>query len=404
VILRARWILPIDRPPLENGWIRVRDGLIDAIGSGTLAGPDVRDVGDAVILPGLINAHTHLELSWMKGRVPSGPSMGAWIGALMALRRSAPLTDDEQRAAAAEALRDARAGGTSGFGDISNSLSTADLLADSGTPAVVFHEVLGFMPHDAAERAAAAAARVITAVRPPATAGLSPHAPYSVSPDLFRAVTREIEARGLPSSVHLGESEEEVEFLQTGRGAIAEILRGLGAWNASWSPPATGPAEYMDRLGVLRPGLLVVHATQLSSVQLALVARRGCAIVSCPRSNRWVGAGDPPIDAFYASGAPVAFGTDSLASAPDLDMFAELAAARAVSTVPARQILESATRRGAEVLGFGSTLGTLAPGKAAAVIAVDVPPGVKDVEEYLLTGIRPSAVRWPGHPVVEPQS
>ena len=164
--------------------------------------------------------------------------------------------------------------------------------------------------------------------------GLAPHAPYSVSPDLFRAIARVASAHALPASVHLGESQDEVEFLATGGGEIATTLKHLGAWNPDWSPPGVDPAAYLDSLGVLAPGLLVVHATQLGPSALARLAARGCVIVSCPRSNRWVGAGDPPIDDFYASGAAVVFGTDSLASAPDLDMFAELAAARRVSTRP----------------------------------------------------------------------
>jgi 5-methylthioadenosine/S-adenosylhomocysteine deaminase len=162
-----------------------------------------------------------------------------------------------------------------------------------------------------------------------------------------------------------------------------------------WSAPGVDPAAYLDGLGVLRPGLLVVHATQLSSRALALLASRGCVIVSCPRSNRWVGAGDPPLDAFYASGAPVAFGTDSLASSPDLDMFAELAAARAVSRVPAARLLESATRRGAEALGLGDELGSLAPGRRAELLAVRIPEGVVDVEEYLVNGrVQPADTYW----------
>ena len=185
----------------------------------------------------------------------------------------------------------------------------------------------------------------------------------------------------------------------TGGGEIPETLKQLGAWNDAWSPPGVDPAEYLDRLGVLRPGLLAVHATQLSPRALARLAERRCVLVSCPRSNRWVGAGDPPLDAFYASGAPVAFGTDSLASAPDLDMFAELAAARALSTVPPAMLLESATRRGAEALGFGQELGTIEPGKRADLIAVPVPADVQDVEEYLLTGIPSADTRWLAEPL-----
>jgi cytosine/adenosine deaminase-related metal-dependent hydrolase len=395
---RAAWVLPIAARPIRDGWVAVERGRVVAIG-----GPEARprdgrpaDVPyNVAILPGLVNAHTHLELSWMAGRVPPSDSMGLWIRALMALRRGDPPPEHVQRQAAAAAVANARALGTVAFGDIGNTLIAADALADAGAPAVLFHELIGFGAGDARACAREGAERVIQAVRPPVNAGLAPHAPYSVSPDLFRAVADEAAANRLRSSVHVAESREEVEFLMTGRGEIAETLKHLGAWNDAWSAPGVDPANYLDGLGVLRPGLLVVHATQLAPRALARLADRGCVIVSCPRSNRWVGVGDPPLDAFYASGAAVAIGTDSLASAPDLDMFAELAAARALSRVPAARLLESATRRGAEALGFGQDLGTIEPGKRADLLAVAVPAGVEDVEEYLVSGgIGPAEIRW----------
>jgi cytosine/adenosine deaminase-related metal-dependent hydrolase len=388
IVYRAAWVLPIAARPIPDGWVAVERGRVVAVGGPGAPPRDARLAGfpyDVAILPGLVNAHTHLELSWMAGRVPPSESMGRWIRALMALRRNGPPSEDVQRQAAAAAVSGARAGGTAAIGDIGNTLMAADVLVDAGMPAVLFHELVGFGPGDG---------RVIEAVRPPVTPGLAPHAPYSVSADLFRAVADEAVERHLPSSVHLAESREEVDFLMSGRGEIAETLKQLGAWNDAWSPPGVDPAEYLDRLGVLRPGLLVVHATQLSPRALARLSDRGCVIVSCPRSNRWVGAGDPPLDAFYASGASVTFGTDSLASAPDLDMFAELAAARTVSSVPAATLLESATRRGADALGFGQELGTIEPGKRADLLAVSIPAHVQDVEEYLLSGIPSSDIRW----------
>jgi cytosine/adenosine deaminase-related metal-dependent hydrolase len=328
--------------------------------------------------------------------------MVAWVGRLVALRREESPSDQVQRMAAAGAVARARATGTVAFGDIGNTLLAVGVLAEAGVPAVLFHEVLGFAPHDADAHAAEAASRVVDGTRFPVRPGLAPHAAYSVSPDLFKAVTRECVTRGLPSSVHLGEPIQEIELLETGEGELADALKALGAWNPDWIAPRTGPAEYLDRLGVLRPGLLVVHATKLTREALALVAARGCTIVSCPRSNRWVGAGVPPIDAFYACGAPVAFGTDSLASAPDLNMFAELAAARALSSVPARQLLESATRIGAAALGMQSELGTITPGKHAALVAVSVPASESDVEEYLVSGVTSGHVRTLAYPEPEP--
>jgi cytosine/adenosine deaminase-related metal-dependent hydrolase len=376
IVHRAAWVLPVAAPPIRDGWVAIdRSRIVGVGGSGAPPRHARSSSGpyDVAILPGLINAHTHLELSWMAGCVPPSRSMGQWIRALMALRRNAPPPDDVQRRAAVAALSAARASGTAAIGDIDNTVMAADVLAGAGMPSVLFHELIGFAPGDGPARARQGAARIIGAVRRPVRPGLAAHAPYSVAPDLFRAITELAIEHHLPSSVHLAESHEEVEFLLTGGGEMAETLKQLGAWNDRWSPPAVDPAEYLDRLGALQPGLLVVHATRLLPAALARLAGRGCVIVSCPRSNRWVGGGDPPLDAFYASGAPVAFGTDSLASAPDLDMFAELAAARAVSTVSPAALLESATRRGADALGFGRELGTIEPGKRAELLAVPIP-------------------------------
>ena len=405
-VYRASWVLPIAAPPIRDGWVEIAEGRIVAVGTSVERPPDGQGQANSersaasletvAILPGLVNVHTHLELSWMAGRVPPSDSMGRWIRALMAARRSELPGVAEQRRAAAAALAFARATGTVAVGDIGNSFVAVDVLAEAAMPAVLFHELIGFRlgPAEARARAHEGATAVVAAVRSPVNPGLAPHAPYSVSPDLFRAVSDAASSNGLRSSVHVGESPEEVEFLMTGRGEIAETIKSLGAWNDAWAVPRCDPAGYLDSLGVLRPGLLAVHCTQLTPSALSRVADRGCVLVSCPRSNRWVGAGDPPLDSFYQSGAAVAFGTDSLASVADLEMFAELAAARAISTVPAARLLESATRRGAEALGFGAELGTIEPGKRADLLAVRIPADLVDVEEYLVSGVAPADVRW----------
>jgi len=395
VIVRARWVLPIASEPIANGWVSAEGGVIHAIGEGRPPGGPVADLGDAAILPGLVNAHTHLELSWMRGLNPPSASMNDWIRRLMALRRQQSPSPEEQARIAATAIDEAIASGTIAFGDISNTLVTAEVLAERDTQAVVFHELLGFAPHDHDGRARDGAERVLDAARPPVRAGLAPHAPYSTSPELFQAIARQARARALPSSVHLGESPEEMEFLMTGTGPIADTLKDAGVWRDDWVCPRTDPVRYLDRLGVLMPGLLTVHATQLQEDALAILAARGCVIVSCPRANQWIGNGNPPIDDFYASGCTVAFGTDSLASADTLDMFEELAAARRMSSVPDRVLLDSATTGGALALGLDREYGRIAPGMRGPLLAVRVPSGVTDVEEYLVAGVPPDRT-WIG--------
>jgi 5-methylthioadenosine/S-adenosylhomocysteine deaminase len=141
--------------------------------------------------------------------------------------------------------------------------------------------------------------------------------------------------------------------------------------------------------------LLAVHGTQLDGQELARLAARRATLVACPRSNRWTGAGTPPIQRFYESGVRVAIGTDSLASVEDLSLFAELAFMRELApNVPADRLIESATLAGAQALGFASEFGTIETGKRAELIAVRIPRGLEDVEEYLVSGLQPDAIEW----------
>jgi cytosine/adenosine deaminase-related metal-dependent hydrolase len=218
------------------------------------------------------------------------------------------------------------------------------------------------------------------------------HAPYSVSPDLFAAIGQA--RRAAPLTVHVGESAEEVELLRTGGGAFRTLLQDLGSWNKGWEPPQLDPVEYLDGLGYLQPGMLAVHAVYLGDSALERLRGAGAVVVTCPRSNVWVGSGIPRIGHFYAAGVPVAVGTDSLASTSSLNLFDELAEIRRIAPdVTAASLLESATRVGAEALGFGASHGTVGPGKSASLIQVSVPPSVTDVEEYLVGGVEASAIR-----------
>lgn len=349
------------------------------------------DHGDAVILPGLVNAHTHLELSWMRNRVPPGDSMPAWAARLLALRRT---VSSEPAEPIHDAVREMRAGGTSLVGDVTNTLAAYDVLADSALAGAVFRELLGFNMRDPAQAIATTQAQLdalppIERLRP----SIVPHAPYSVSPELFRAIARA--AGDKPVSVHLAESPDELRFLQDGTGAWRELLGQLGVWNDAWRPPACGPVEYLEQLGLVTSHLLAVHCAHVEDDDLARLARAGSTIVACPRSNKWTGAGTPPIERFFASGARVAIGTDSLASVEDLNMFAEMAEVRRLApAVPASRIIAAATVEGAAALGFAEGFGTIEPGKRADLIAVRVRPGLEDVEEYLVSRIEPDRIRW----------
>jgi cytosine/adenosine deaminase-related metal-dependent hydrolase len=394
---RAAWILPIVAPPIRGGWVAVENGLITGVGADAPRGSV--DLGAAAVLPALVNTHTHLELSYLRGRVGRAHSFLDWIRTVVSARREYP--DPRDRTildAARSAIGEARASGTGLIGDVSNTLVTVSLLQEAGMPARLFYELLAFNAPDPLERVATACATADAAQRaaPAVLISLAPHAPYSVSPAMFAAIRDHLDAHGADlSSVHLAESPEEVEFLQTGSGGWRDLLQELGVWNDSWEAPRRSPVTYLAEMGFLDSRVLVVHAVQCSTDDLARLGALGTTVVSCPRSNRYVGVGDPPLAAFYAAGLPVAFGTDSLASVDDLQMFGELAAARRVAPrVAAHELLESATLTGATALGFAHEFGSVELGKRAALIAVRLPEAVDDVEEYLLSGIEADAITW----------
>ena len=370
-------------------------GPRDAAGAHSSGGRHVNLV-DTIILPSLVNAHTHLELSGYRDAVPPAQSMSAWARGLMASVAQAGVDErDVQTAVAALG-----AAGTGLVGDVTNTLVSVLPLAESAVDAVVFKELLGFNEPSPAELVARELATVADlggglpplAGRAPLRIGVSAHAPYSVSPALFRAIAAADQQ--VPLCVHLAESLEELQFLRSGSGPWRAVLEERGRWDAGWRTCDDGPVAYLEQLGWLTARTVVVHGVHLTAPELRRLATVGVTLVTCPRSNRWTGAGIPPVERFYASGIQVALGTDSLASVPDLNLFADLAELRRLApTVPAAALLRSATRIGAAALGYVDR-GAIEPGLRASLITVDCARTVDDVEEYLVGGIEPEQVQW----------
>jgi len=400
---RAAWVLPIDRPPIKDGIVDLDGGRIIGIrepgtgngGNGASASGS-RDLGNVALLPGLVNAHTHLELSWLRGRVPPADAFTDWVKTLVGIRRGTEqLITPEIVTPVRDAIGELRASGTVAVGDITNSLAAVEPMAEAGLRGVVFHELLGFKERDGALIEATRERRA-RAARHGLPVSLAPHAPYSTSVELFKAIRRAVSGSACPIlSVHLGESPEEIELLQRGSGPWRGMLETIGVWRDDWEMPACGPVQFLERHGVIDSRTLVVHGVQFDDLALQRLTALRATLVTCPRSNRWVGVGYPPIERFYRSGVAVAVGTDSLASVEDLNLFSELQIMRWLApAVPARRLLESATLVGARALGLDAVLGSITPGKHAHLIAVALPDAVADVEEYLVGGIEPSKISW----------
>src|SRR5580765_3639608 len=400
----ASWILPISEPPIRHGWLAVDRGRVVALGAAgkrVLAdGAEVVELGDVALMPGLVNAHTHLELSYLRDEVPPASQFVTWIRDVMKARRERPDPSGKEILDAVDAaLVEAVACGTAIVGDISNTLVTFGPLTRSRLAAVVFYELIRFNTPDPAGVVAKALAD-LEALAPTekVRASLAAHAPYSVAPLVLRAIRKAIDRDPfVPCSIHLSESVEEVEFIRTGGGPWRTLLEELGSWDPNWQPPGGSPVQFLDDSGFLDGRVLAVHGVQMTTADLDRLVARGTTLVTCPRSNGHTGAGAPPIEDFYNYGVKVAVGTDSLASAPDLNVFAELATMRALApTVSATTLLDSTTRQGARALGFDHDYGTIEPGKSGRLLAVRIPADTIDVEEYLVGGVEQSQIRWVG--------
>lgn len=401
-ILQAGWVLPVSRAPIRDGRVAVEGGRVAWVGGhedpGLPAGA-VRDLGPGVLLPGLVNAHCHLELSHLAGRVPFGGGFVAWIEALVAARGGAsataprseaadPAADEAERvarAATSSAIRFLEERGTVAVGDVSNALAHVDALAASSLSAVVFAELLAWDPARAEATLSWGEAR-LKAVAPLLRAGLevrlAAHAPHSVSPELLRLLA----ARGGLGGIHLAESPDESRFLADGGGDWAGFLARRGLGHVAFQPPGRSPVGHLEALGALEPRLVAVHGVQLGPADRELLARRGVSLVLCPRSNRNLGVGTADVPALVAAGVRLALGTDSLASAETLDVLDDAVLLhRQFPALEPALILRLATAGGAAALGF-SDLGAIAPGCRAALVFAAAERTPEDPYAHLLSG------------------
>ena len=385
-ILTASWVLPIAVPPIRNGRVAVHDGRVVWVGgAGDSGAPDgaVRDLGAGVLLAGLVNAHCHLELSHLAGRLPLGAGFLPWVESVVAARGC--FSEDEMRSAARAAVQFLEERGTAAVGDVSNTLGHLDLLAACGLSAVVFLELLAWDPEKAGSTLSWAEERLAAAqpkLRPGVDVRLAAHAPHSCSPPLLRALVE----RGGPAAIHLAESVPEAAFLRDGSGGWRAFLDGRGLGDVPFSPPGASPVHYAESLGVLHRRLVAAHCVQVDAADRALLARRGVHVVLCPRSNRNLGAGTADLPGLLAAGVRLALGTDSLASVETLDVLDDAVLLhRSFPQVDPAAILRMATLGGAEALGFDD-LGAIAPGGRAALAFAPAPSVPDDPHEFLLSG------------------
>ncbi len=355
----ADWVLPVDSPPIEGGVVRYEDGRIVEVGPGRAE----RHFAKAAIVPGFVNAHTHLEYASYAG-FGDGMPFGPWITTHIARKRQ---LDAEGMLAVARlgALECLRSGVTT-VADYSFSGAAAQAAAEAGLRAIVYLEVFAVPPADAEQQWHEK--RALVEETPLVRIGISPHAPYTCSLDTYRFCL----SLGVPVGTHLAESPNETEWLLNGGGPLAEIGMFLV------EPPGKRPVAALEP--VLGPELLCAHCVEVDEPEIALLAARDVPVAHCPRSNAVLGCGVAPLTALRAAGVRVGLGTDSPASTPSFDVFEELRtaiyAARAreqrADALGATEALVLATIDSARALRLDAEVGTLTVGKRADLTVVSL--------------------------------
>ncbi len=357
--LSADWVLPVDGPPIEGGLVRIEDGRIVDVGRGRAA----RHFADAAILPGFVNAHSHLEYAAYAG-FGDGMTFGPWIA--IHIERKRRLEFDDMLAVARCGAADSLRSGITTTADYSFSGAAALAAGDAGLRATVYLEVFGTDPDDTARQLDEKRARISGS--PLVRLGVSPHAPYTCSLEVYRWCL----SLGVPVGTHLAESADENDWLEHGR----------GGWAGLPTPPVapTGRRSVGTLEPVLGPDLLCAHCVDVNAAEIAVLAERRVPVVHCPRSNALLGCGIAPLASLREAGITVGLGTDSPASTPSFDVFEEMrtaiflarAGSRRADALGAGEALRLATSDAARTLQIDSEVGTLAPGKRADLVVVSL--------------------------------
>lgn len=379
--LRARWVLPVDMPPIENGEVVIEDGRITHVGKAISAREPHIDLGLSAILPGFVNVHAHLEYTVMRGLLEDLPFF-AWIRTLTALKTRLSL--DDWIASATMGAAEMLGGGITTVADACDAGASLSALLVSGQRGIVFREVFGIEREPAPEFIIAALKKKMTAMEEQIerhhaddrlAVGISPHAPYTVSAELLRELAAYANRKRYRQCIHVAESPAEDALIRHGTGPFAEMFE---ARAIRWNAPGVSPARYVADSGGFDAPTLAVHAVHTDKDDAALLAERGVSVAHCPKSNGKLGAGFAPIRTLLKAGVAIGLGTDSVASNNNADMFEEMRAAvfnaRAREQKPdalsARDALHMATLGGAKALGLDAEIGSLTRGKRADLCVV----------------------------------
>lgn len=364
-------VVPVEGPPLENGCVVVRGERIVAVGPRRIAEGNIVEHGDAVLLPGFVNAHTHLEFSQLTAPLGRrGIPFHDWVHEVIAHRMS-PAFDGV--AAVRLGLQQSLAAGVTTIGDIATVVPYAFFDDPPAAGRVVsFFEMIGLSPERAKSELARLDEFLPRADHPNSLRGISPHAPYSVHPDLVATAASRSAERRVPLAFHLAEMREELQLLAVGAGPLVDSLDKLGFWAAGNIPPGSKPLDYLRVLSKAHRSL-IIHGNYLSDDDAVFLAEHAdrMTVVYCPRTHHFFGHEPHPFVKLLEAGVAVAVGTDGRCSNPDLNLHDELRFLhRTYPQLSAERIVRLGTLDGARALGLSDQIGSLAPGKQADFVVL----------------------------------
>ncbi len=371
ILIADKIIARTDQAPLEDHALLVRKGFIEDIGHQSRI---MRSRGrnrifrfpNSVLLPGLVNVHAHLELPALMGSRRRSDYV-SWVGRL--LKAKAGLNVQDYRTAARTNIRNIIRSGTTTIADISTHNVSPGVLSKSGLRAVVYHEIIAMKPRDLPSIPPLHSTTALV------RHGISPHSPHTVSERALVILHRYAREHMLPLCMHVAETRDELLLLQRKKNRL-QNLYAAACWDQEWAPRAASSFQYLDRLGMLDPRFLAVHAVHAGPADVRLIARSGAAVAHCPRSNHALRTGTMPLKAMLAAGIHVGLGTDSLASVPSLNLWDEMRFAlrtHKADGMTAKDIVHLATLGGAQALGLDGEIGSLEVGKRADIIVVPKP-------------------------------
>jgi cytosine/adenosine deaminase-related metal-dependent hydrolase len=385
-ILRAKLVVPMSQPPIENGAVAVEGDMITAVGTADeVTGGEVRDLGEVVLAPGLINTHCHLDYTGMINQVEWRGSFIEWILLLVALKQL--YAEKDYLTGIAAGLDQLAKSGTTSVVNIESFPTLIDQLPESPLRVAWCLELMDFQKPDAAEQLVQAVVAWVDA-HPTRLGGISPHAPFTASAELYRLAARYARGRQLTFTTHLAESEEEDDMFRRGIGPMYDYFRRAGRDMTDCK--RVGPVQLLHEMEVLTPNCLLVHANSLTRADVQLLATTGAHVVHCPKAHRFFHRATPLLENLMHAGINVCLGTDSLASNDTLNMFAEMQElARVFPRWSAEQILTLATANAAKALNQKDKLGMIAFGATADLIAVPLDGPVIDPYEAVVFAEKP---------------